>query len=253
MSSIADLMKFRFQRRGLRNGELQSSPLSTTSQKSEAEPCPSGSTQSDSSDSDSDESDIHTKSSNSSPWLSKKAAIEGKQNGVQNVKASVKQVQSGNRREDPLSSDTETEVDSSSLANLQEMFPDQNKKVLQEALQQTLDFDAAVDHVIFLANQKHAPKRKRIRRMDDDSDSSEPGPAAKKHVRQLSSDDNCSDQQTEEEKADFLAEAFPNIDREVHYVTPSKNMGSIKAFKAARGCFFEDPLQQHKVTSCRCK
>ena len=38
-------------------------------------------------DSDSDESDIHTKSSNSSPWLSKKAAIEGKQNGVQNVKA----------------------------------------------------------------------------------------------------------------------------------------------------------------------
>ena len=52
--------------------------------------------------------------------------------------------------------------------------------------------------------------------MDDDSDSSEPGPAAKKHVRQLSSDDNCSDQQTEEEKADFLAEAFPNIDREVH-------------------------------------
>ena len=49
MSSIADLMKFRFQRRGVRNGELQPSPLSTTSQKSEAEPCPSGSTQSDSS------------------------------------------------------------------------------------------------------------------------------------------------------------------------------------------------------------
>lgn len=38
-------------------------------------------------DSDSDESEIHTKSSNSSPWLSKKAAIEGKQNGVQKVKA----------------------------------------------------------------------------------------------------------------------------------------------------------------------
>ena len=55
--------------------------------------------------------------------------------------------------------------------------------------------------------------------MDDDSDSSEPGPVTKKHARQLSSDhsdDNCSDQQTEEEKADFLAEAFPNIDREVH-------------------------------------
>ena len=67
----------------------------------------------------------------------------------------MKKVQSGNRREDPLSSDTEAEVDSSSLANLQEMFPDQNKKVLQEALQQSLDFDAAVDHVIFLANQKH--------------------------------------------------------------------------------------------------
>ena len=40
----------------------------------------------------------------------------------------MKKVQSGNRREDPLSSDTEAEVDSSSLANLQEMFPDQNKK-----------------------------------------------------------------------------------------------------------------------------
>ena len=38
-------------------------------------------------DSDSDDSDSHTKSSNSSPWLSKKAAIEGKQNGVQKIKA----------------------------------------------------------------------------------------------------------------------------------------------------------------------
>ena len=67
----------------------------------------------------------------------------------------MKKVQSENRREDPLSSDSDTEVDSSSLANLQEMFPDQSKKVLQEALQQSLDFDAAVDHVIFLANQKN--------------------------------------------------------------------------------------------------
>ena len=38
-------------------------------------------------DSDSDESDIHAKSNNSSPWLSKKAAIAGKKNGFQKVKA----------------------------------------------------------------------------------------------------------------------------------------------------------------------
>ena len=62
-----------------------------------------------------------------------------------------------------------------------------------------------------------APKRRRIRRMSNESDSEpEPGPAMKKkHVRQISSDDSCSGQQTEEEKINFLAGAFPNIDTEV--------------------------------------
>ncbi|KAI0218027.1 SWI/SNF-related matrix-associated actin-dependent regulator of chromatin subfamily A containing DEAD/H box 1 [Lamellibrachia satsuma] len=106
-----------------------------------------------------------------------------------------------------------------------------------------------------------APKRRRIRRMSNETDSEpEPGPAMKKkHVRQISSDDSCSGQQTEEEKINFLAGAFPNIDTEILLeklesedgsieaatmaisnavangkITPSKNRGSIKAFKAAR-------------------
>ena len=38
-------------------------------------------------DSDSDESDIHTNSNTSSPWMSKNAAMNGHQNGIQRFKA----------------------------------------------------------------------------------------------------------------------------------------------------------------------
>ena len=70
---------------------------------------------------------------------------------------SRQQEQSDSSQADTLltaSSDSEADVDRGSLENLREMFPDQTERVLREALQENLDFDAAVDHVIFVANQK---------------------------------------------------------------------------------------------------
>ena len=66
---------------------------------------------------------------------------------------SRQQDQSESCHGDTLSSDSDTDVDSGSLANLREMFPDQKERVLREALQENLDFDAAVDHVNFVAGQ----------------------------------------------------------------------------------------------------
>ncbi len=62
--------------------------------------------------------------------------------------------------------------------------------------------------------------------MSNGASSPQPVLVGVKHVAPSSSDDGCSGQQTEDEKLDFLAEAFPNFSREVTEVKYCQIIGA---------------------------